>query len=150
MVGWCMLSSFRELGSQPTLTTETVRRRQEVWTPVLTCVSPSPSLRPRSGSLLGLSLEPLDPSEDHSSETLVGGRSTVRSELQSSITNMENYQLINVDSLICNLEELFGPKFLLPWDHVLEHPEVWPSITLLVQNVVESSSTPLCNIGSHR
>ena len=41
---------------------------------------------------------------------------------------MENYQFINMDSLVSDLQEILGPKFPLAWDHLLENPELWTSI----------------------
>ena len=41
---------------------------------------------------------------------------------------MENYQFIDVDSLVSHLQEVLGPKFPLAWDHLFERPELWASI----------------------
>ena len=41
---------------------------------------------------------------------------------------MENYQFIDVDSLVSDLQEVLGPKFPLARDHLFERPELWASI----------------------
>ena len=41
---------------------------------------------------------------------------------------MENYQFIDVDSLVSDLQDVLGPKFPLAWDHLFERPELWTSI----------------------